>query len=110
MLLTPEEISLDQFRDDWRDRELEVPFLAKDIGMNRHVLTLNRKFHRKRTNLDHLADIESDRKRNHVAALVRVPVTQHVGVGADPPSVARQVSEKVLNVHRAHSLRARPAD
>jgi len=46
MLLAPEEISLNQIRNDGSNRELEIPFLAKDIGMNRHVLALDRKLHR----------------------------------------------------------------
>jgi len=87
--LTPEERSLDQLGDDRRDRKLEVPLLAEDIRMERHVLSLHLKLHGDWTDLDYLADIESDRKRNLVTALVGVPVYEHVGRRADAPSVAR---------------------
>src|SRR6266436_3917997 len=61
--------------------------------MNRHVLALDLEFHWKDPNLDHLAYIQTDRKGNHVAALFRIPVDQHVWRCTDPPSITRQVNE-----------------
>ncbi len=56
-------------------------------------------------NLNHFADIQTDRKRNLVAALAGVPVNKHVRRSSDTPSIAREVDEKILNIHLAHSLR-----
>jgi hypothetical protein len=65
-------------RDDGGYRTLQVPFLAEDVRMEWHILFLHLKLHGQRANLDHLADIQADGKCNLVAALVRVPVDQHV--------------------------------
>src|SRR6266436_7580535 len=78
--------------------------------MNRHVLALDLEFHWKDPNLDHLAYIQTDRKGNHVAALFRIPVDQHVWRCTDPPSITRQINEKVLDVHLTHSLGTRASD
>ena len=67
-----------EFRDDRRYRKLQIPLLPEDIRVDRHVLTLNRKFHGQRTNLNYLADIQHDRERDLVATLVGVPVNEHV--------------------------------
>jgi hypothetical protein len=73
--------------------------------MNRYVLTLDLEFYWQRANLDHLTDIETDRKRNLVAALVNVPVHEHAGRNPDSPPISGQVNEKVLKVQRPSVFR-----
>src|SRR5208282_6508764 len=74
--------------------------------MDRHVLSLDRQFHGQRADFNHFADIQTDRKRDHIAALVCVPVDEHVRRGTDPPSTARKILEEILDVHLANGLRA----
>src|SRR4029077_5193107 len=83
--LVTQNVALDEFRDDWGYRELEVPLLSKNIRMNRHVLALYCQFHWQRADFDHFADLHADGKRKLVAALVRIPIDEHVRRRTDPP-------------------------
>src|SRR5690242_13455832 len=78
--------------------------------MDRHVLALDLEFNWKDPNFNHLAYIQADRKGNHVAALFCIPIDQHVWRCTDPPSIAWQVNEEVLDVHLTYGLRARTSD
>ena len=78
--------------------------------MNGHVLALHRKFHWEWTDLDHLADFQTNRERNLVTALVRIPVHEHVRRRTDAPSMAGKILEEVLDVHLAHVLRTWATD
>src|SRR5271156_5419883 len=100
-----EDIALDQFRNDGGDCDLDIPSLAEDRGINRHVLSLDLNLDRQGPELLHLRHVQSNRKSDLVA-VARVPIDQHVRRRADRPSVREKVAGEVLEVHLARLLRA----
>jgi len=54
----------------------KVPLLSERVGMNWHILELDREFHRYRADFDHFADLRADGERNLVATFVGVPIDE----------------------------------
>src|SRR5258708_29022523 len=75
-----------------------------------HILRLHCNSYRKRSYLDHFGSTHSYRKREHVTALVRVPVNQDAWRRSHTPSIAQKVRDEVLHIHLAHGVRSWASD
>jgi hypothetical protein len=103
MALIAEQVILDELGDNWRDRNLNIPPLAEDRGVDRHVLPLELELNGEWTDLLHLRDVETDWK-GHLVPIARIPVDQHIRRSANGPTVRKKVVCEVLQIHLAGLL------
>src|SRR5450631_1175531 len=66
--------------------------------MNRHILRLQGKSDRERAELYYFRNSHPDRKCEHVAALVRIPIDEQVRRSSHAPSVGQKIRSEVLQI------------
>src|SRR5262249_54647906 len=93
-----EQDALDKLWNNRSDRDLHVPFLAINPGMNRHVLHRELNFDRQPPQLHHLGQAEPDGDRPDVLRR-RSPVREDVTRVAEAPTLAKEDRGDGLKVH-----------